>query len=62
MNARQFYDKVVAMRDAQRRYFETRDKETLAEAKRLEKEIDTEIARVTLLLKAKDALGKHNLV
>ena len=62
MNARQFFDKVAEMRLMQRAYFKNRDKDTLVECKRLESEIDREIDRVHLILKAKDALGKANLV
>ena len=53
MNARQFFDKVVEMRNAQKKYFETRDKSALDEAKRLEKEIDAEIRRVEIVLKVR---------
>jgi hypothetical protein len=53
MNARQFFDKVVEMRNAQKKYFETRDKDVLDEAKRLEKEIDAEILRVEIVLKVR---------
>jgi len=53
MNARQFFDKVVEMRNAQKKYFETRDKDVLDEAKRLEKEIDAEIRRVEIVLKVR---------
>ena len=53
MNAREFFDKVVEMRNAQKKYFETRDKAVLDEAKRLEKEIDAEILRVEIVLKVR---------
>lgn len=46
MNAREFYDKVVQMRRMQKEYFKTRSKIALQESKRLEREIDMEIARV----------------
>lgn len=46
MNAKEFYDKVVAMRAAQKRYFETRSHDWLSKSKELEKEIDKEIERV----------------
>lgn len=46
----------------QRAYFKNRDKDTLVECKRLESEIDREIDRVHLILKAKDTLGKANLL
>jgi ribosomal protein L9 len=53
MNAREFFDKVVEMRNAQKKYFETRDKAVLDEAKRLEKELDAEIRRVEIVLKVR---------
>jgi len=62
MNARQFFDKVSEMRLMQRAYFKNRDKDTLVECKRLEAEIDAEISRVNLILKAKETLGKKGLV
>lgn len=62
MNARQFFDKVAEMRLMQRAYFRNRDKDTLVECKRLEAEIDAEISRVNLILKAKETLGKANLI
>lgn len=46
MNARQFYNLVRQMRAAQKNYFRTRDKSYLEAAKKIEKEIDAEIARV----------------
>lgn len=46
MTAREFFEKVAAMRQAQRDYFKTRDKDTLIRSKTLEKEIDDEINRV----------------
>lgn len=53
MNARQFFDKVAEMRNAQKEYFKSRDKSALDEAKRLEKEIDAEIRRVEIVLKVR---------
>lgn len=47
MTAREFFEKVAAMRQAQRDYFKTRDKEVLIRSKQLEKEVDDEIKRVT---------------
>lgn len=46
MNPKEFYDKVVQMRSMQKEYFRTRSKTALQESKRLEREIDMEIARV----------------
>lgn len=50
MNAREFFDKVAAMRQAQRDYFKTRDKDTLIRSKTLEKEVDDEIKRVNEII------------
>ena len=44
MNPKQFFDTVCMMRNAQKDYFKTRAAGSLAEAKRLEKLIDNEIA------------------
>ena len=46
MNAREFFNKVAQMRSMQKEYFRTRSKTALQESKRLEREIDMEIARV----------------
>lgn len=46
MNARQFFDKVVRMRELQKEYFKTRRPADLQRSKAVEKEIDDEIARV----------------
>lgn len=62
MTPRQFFDKVVEMREAQKEYFDTRDREVLTKAKNLEKEIDAEIHRVQLILKSKETLGKAGLI
>lgn len=52
MTAREFFEKVAAMRQAQRDYFKTRDKEVLIRSKQLEKEVDDEIKRVTKILQS----------
>ncbi len=39
MTPREFFDKVAAMRDAQKKYFKSRSRFDLDAAKRLEKEI-----------------------
>lgn len=49
MNAREFYNTVKSMREAQRNYFKFRTKQFLDESKRLEKTIDAEIKRVEQL-------------
>lgn len=46
MTPKEFYEKVVKMREAQKSYFKTRSSMALQLCKRLEKEIDNEIARV----------------
>ena len=46
MNAKEFFDKVVEMRKAQKDYFKTRDVLVLKNATALEREIDEEIKRV----------------
>lgn len=46
MNAKDFFDKVAEMRDAQRRFYNTRSYPAMQRAKALEKEIDAEIKRV----------------
>ena len=50
MNPREFYDKVVQMRLAQKEYFKTRTSSSLIESKRLEKAVDDEIARVQKII------------
>lgn len=47
MNAREFYNIVVKMRQAQRDYFRTRSQRSLNESKQFEKLVDAEIERVT---------------
>lgn len=47
MNSKEFYEKVVKMRAAQKAYFKTRSTASLNESKKLEREIDAEIERVT---------------
>lgn len=46
MTPKEFYDKVVAMRKAQKEYFKTRLPSFLEKSKQLENEIDKEIKRV----------------
>lgn len=46
MDARKFFDTVVAMRKCQKAYFKYRRKSDLTESKRLEGMIDAEIERV----------------
>lgn len=46
MNAQQFFNLVAQMRDAQNKYFRTRSKTALDEARNLERQVDAEIKRV----------------
>lgn len=46
MSPKEFFDKVVKMRAAQKEYFKFRSTTSLNASKRLEKEIDDEITRV----------------
>lgn len=46
MNSREFFYQVAEMRDAQRRYFKTKDRAVFRAARRLEDIVDLEIARV----------------
>ena len=50
MNAREFFYYVKEMRDAQRRYFKTRDQVVLRAARKLETIIDMEIERVNQIM------------
>lgn len=50
MNHKEFYDKVVGMRKAQKDYFKFRSSAYLQTSKRLEREIDDEITRVEAVL------------
>lgn len=50
MTSRQFFDRVVQLRRLQKDYFATRSRESLQQAKALEKEIDQEIERVRKIL------------
>lgn len=50
MNAREFFFLTANMRDAQKRYFKDRDPNVLRAARKLETEVDREIARVKEIL------------
>jgi len=50
MSPREFYDIVVKMREAQKKYFKSRSSFDLEAAKRYEKIIDKEIERVKAVL------------
>lgn len=51
MTAREFFDLVREMREAQRSYFLTRSRDLLGKSKSLEREVDREIARVDAILR-----------
>lgn len=46
MNAREFFYLVASMREAQKNYFATRQQNVLRACRKLENEVDAEIARV----------------
>ena len=46
MNAREFFYMVAEMRQAQKAYFETKDRHVFRAARKLENEVDKEIRRV----------------
>ena len=56
MNAKQFYNAVAKMREAQKEYFKYRLSSDLSKSKGLEKEIDDEIKRVNKALENKGQL------
>lgn len=51
MTAKEFFNTVASMRDAQKEYFKTRSKEALVNSKMLESMVDKEISRVKELLR-----------
>lgn len=54
MTAKEFFYLVSSMRDAQRRYFQTRDQVVLRAARKLENLVDEEIERTYQVLNAKE--------
>ena len=50
MNAKEFYDTVKAMREAQKEWFKTKNRVAIVRSKVLEKKIDQEIERVEALM------------
>ena len=50
MNAREFFYLVAQMRDAQKSYFESRDRNVFRACRALENDVDREINRVLHLL------------
>lgn len=61
MTNRQFFDLVVQLRWSQREYFTTRSRESLQQAKALEKRVDDEIARVQKVLANREQQQSPNL-
>lgn len=61
MNPKQFFDKVVEMRKAQKEYFRFRSSSALSKSKQLEAEIDAEIKRVEHLLTEKEKARQTSL-
>ena len=53
MSPKEFFDKVVKMRAAQKEYFKFRSTSNLNTSKRLDKEIDDEISRVQKIEEAR---------
>ena len=51
MKAKDFFDLVSEMREAQKLYFKTRSTEVLQRSKILERKVDDEIVRVNNLIK-----------
>ena len=54
MQAKEFFDFVVEMRENQKEYFRTRSKEALEKSKRIERVVDAEIARVKQILSERE--------
>lgn len=52
MNARDFFYMVAEMREAQKAYFETKDKHVFRAARKLENQVDKEIRRVRDIVNA----------
>lgn len=52
MNAKEFFYMVAQMREAQKAYFETKDRNVFRAARKLENEVDREIARVRQIVNA----------
>jgi hypothetical protein len=50
VNAKEFYDTVKAMREAQKEWFKTKSRVAIVRSKVLEKKIDQEIERVEALM------------
>lgn len=57
MTAKEFFYLVSSMRDAQRRYFQTRDREVFRAARKLENLVDEEIERTHQVLSVKEQIN-----
>lgn len=55
MKAREFFELVSRMRDLQKQYFATRDRQILQQSKQVERQIDEEICRVRIILANKSS-------
>lgn len=54
MDAKEFYDLVVKMREAQKNYFRSRSQVYLKESNQHEKEVDKEIKKVNAIVAKRD--------
>lgn len=61
MNPKEFFDKVVELREAQREYFRTRLPEARRKSKAIEAEIDREIKRVQQIQKERERAEAERL-
>ncbi len=61
MNPKEFFDKVVELREAQREYFRTRLPEALRKSKAIEADIDREIKRVQQIQKDRERAEAERL-
>lgn len=61
MNARQFYDLVVRMRQKQKDYFRSRTSTDLRLSKELERQVDAEIERAQKLIGAPPRIEQMEL-
>lgn len=60
MNAKQFFELVAATRYHQKQYFKTKSADSLQMSKKLEKQLDDEIARVNAILAERNKQQKPN--
>lgn len=60
MTSLKFFELVSTMRDKQKEYFRTRDKNALVASKRLERQVDDEIARVNEIMHQLEQKEQHN--